>query len=118
MKWMPEAEEDIKKVPFFVRKRVRARVEKEANKAGKQAVSLADVKATQARSVGLYAEPDYLIVLGLNRDGSAEEIFNGPGALAWNAAGKMQKTGQRPIGVTKLRGLMGGVAEADRLPAR
>ena len=49
MKWMPEAEEAIKKVPFFVRKRVRARVEKEANKAGKQAVSLADVKATQAR---------------------------------------------------------------------
>ena len=49
MKWMPEAEEAIKKVPFFVRKRVRARVEKEAIEAGKQAVSLADVKATQAR---------------------------------------------------------------------
>ena len=49
MKWMPEAEEAIKKVPFFVRKRVKARVEKEATEAGKQAVSLADVKATQAR---------------------------------------------------------------------
>ena len=49
MKWMPEAEEALKKVPFFVRKRVRARVEKEAIEAGKQAVSLADVKATQAR---------------------------------------------------------------------
>jgi dissimilatory sulfite reductase (desulfoviridin) alpha/beta subunit len=49
MKWMPEAEEAIKKVPFFVRKQVRARVEKEANEAGKQAVSLADVKATQGR---------------------------------------------------------------------
>ena len=49
MKWMPEAEEAIKKVPFFVRKRVRARVEKEANEAGKKLVSLADVKATQAR---------------------------------------------------------------------
>ena len=46
---MPEAEEAIKKVPFFVRKRVRARVEKEANEAGKKVVSLADVKATQAR---------------------------------------------------------------------
>jgi hypothetical protein len=40
MKWMPEAEEAIKKVPFFVRKRVKARVEKEAMEAGKQAVSL------------------------------------------------------------------------------
>ncbi|MEJ2098326.1 MAG: hypothetical protein P8Y38_14725 [Deltaproteobacteria bacterium] len=49
MKWMPEAEEAIKKVPFFVRKRVRARVEKEAIEAGKQTVSLADVKATRAR---------------------------------------------------------------------
>jgi anaerobic sulfite reductase subunit C len=49
MKWMPEAEEAIKKVPFFVRKRVRARVEKEAKEAGKPAVSIADVKATQTR---------------------------------------------------------------------
>ena len=46
---MPEAEEAIKKVPFFVRKRVRTRVEKEAQENGKQAVSLADVKTTQAR---------------------------------------------------------------------
>jgi dissimilatory sulfite reductase (desulfoviridin) alpha/beta subunit len=49
MKWTPEAEDTIKKVPFFVRKRVRARVEKEAKEAGKTSVSLADVKATQAR---------------------------------------------------------------------
>jgi anaerobic sulfite reductase subunit C len=49
MKWMPEAEEALKKVPFFVRKRVRARVEKEAQEAVKSIVSLADVKATQAR---------------------------------------------------------------------
>jgi anaerobic sulfite reductase subunit C len=49
MKWMPEAEDAIKKVPFFVRKRVRARVEKEAIAAGRQAISLADVKATQTR---------------------------------------------------------------------
>ena len=49
MKWSPEAEDSIKKVPFFVRKKVRARVEKEALEAGKQVVTLADVKATQAR---------------------------------------------------------------------
>ncbi len=49
MKWTQEADDTLKKVPFFVRKRVRARVEKEAREAGKQAVSLADVKATQAR---------------------------------------------------------------------
>ena len=49
MKWLPEAEEAIKKVPFFVRKRVKARVEKEAGAAGRPVVSLADVKAAQKR---------------------------------------------------------------------
>ena len=49
MKWLPEAEEALKKVPFFVRKRVKARVEKEASASGRPVVSLADVKATQKR---------------------------------------------------------------------
>jgi dissimilatory sulfite reductase (desulfoviridin) alpha/beta subunit len=49
MKWTTEAETAIKRVPFFVRKRVRARVEAEVHEGGKIVVSLADVKATQAR---------------------------------------------------------------------
>jgi dissimilatory sulfite reductase (desulfoviridin) alpha/beta subunit len=49
MKWSDDAEEAIRKVPFFVRKKVRSRVEKEAAEAGKSAVSLADVKSTQQR---------------------------------------------------------------------
>ena len=49
MKWTPEAEAAIKKVPFFVRKKVRTRVEKEASAAGKHVVSVEDVKASQAR---------------------------------------------------------------------
>jgi len=49
MEWTKDADESIQKVPFFVRKRVKARVEKEAKNAGKKVVSLADVKATQAR---------------------------------------------------------------------
>jgi len=49
MKWTPEAEAAVKKTPFFVRKKVRVRVENEAAAAGKKAVSLADVEATQAR---------------------------------------------------------------------
>ncbi len=46
MKWTSEAEAAIKKVPFFVKKKVRSRVENEAAAAGKKVVSLADVKAT------------------------------------------------------------------------
>ncbi|KJS32932.1 MAG: sulfite reductase [Desulfatitalea sp. BRH_c12] len=49
MQWSPEAEEAIRKVPFFVRKRVRARVESEALQDGKTVISLADVMATQKR---------------------------------------------------------------------
>ncbi len=49
MQWSDEAEAAVKKVPFFVRKKVRARVENEADRAGKKKVSLSDVKATQAR---------------------------------------------------------------------
>jgi dissimilatory sulfite reductase (desulfoviridin) alpha/beta subunit len=49
MKWTDEAEEAVKKVPFFVRKRVRERVEKEASDAGKNIVAIAEVKATQKR---------------------------------------------------------------------
>ena len=49
MKWTPEAEAALKQVPFFVRKRVRARVENEACDAGRDRITLSDVKATQAR---------------------------------------------------------------------
>ncbi|MGD9186818.1 MAG: 4Fe-4S dicluster domain-containing protein [Desulfobacteraceae bacterium] len=47
MQWNDEAEAAIKKVPFFVRKKVRARVETEAEKEGKTLVTLAEVKRTQ-----------------------------------------------------------------------
>lgn len=49
MKWLAEAEEAIKNVPFFVRKKVRLRVEQEARTAGREVVSLVDVRATQKR---------------------------------------------------------------------
>jgi anaerobic sulfite reductase subunit C len=49
MKWTQEAEAAVRKVPFFVRKKVRARVEKEAAEAGAPVVTLAEVRTTQAR---------------------------------------------------------------------
>jgi hypothetical protein len=63
------------------------------------------------------SEPDYLLVLELSGDGAIEEVFNGPGALAWAAAGKMQRNGQRSIGVAKLRRLMASVRPRQRLRA-
>jgi dissimilatory sulfite reductase (desulfoviridin) alpha/beta subunit len=49
MKWTPEAEKAVKNVPFFVRKKVRARVEEEARNRGRDRVTLAEVKSAQAR---------------------------------------------------------------------
>jgi dissimilatory sulfite reductase (desulfoviridin) alpha/beta subunit len=57
MEWTPEAKAALQQVPFFVRKRVRARVEKEATDAGKKRVALSDVKATQTRYLsGMHAD--------------------------------------------------------------
>ncbi len=49
MKWSPEAEAALKKVPFFVRKKVRARVENEARMDNCRIITLAEVRATQKR---------------------------------------------------------------------
>jgi anaerobic sulfite reductase subunit C len=51
MKWTTEAEEEIRKVPFFVRKKVRQRVEKEAGEAGKQIVDPAFLNASRQRFI-------------------------------------------------------------------
>ncbi len=47
MQWSKEATAAIKKVPFFVRKRVKARVEEEAQRRGSKVVTLEHVRACQ-----------------------------------------------------------------------
>ena len=75
------------------------------------------IKATQSRSVGLRSEPEVLLVLKLNPDGSVDEVFNGPGSLVWAHAGKLQSNGQRSIGIARLRKLMSEVPVGSRLPS-
>ena len=75
------------------------------------------IKASQGNSISLYAEPDHLIVLCLQKDGFVCEVFNGPGELAWDKAGQRQKNGQRPIGFAKLQTLMMLVPTSRRLPS-
>jgi hypothetical protein len=70
-------------------------------------------------SVSLLAHPpDHLLVLRLKKDETIEEIYNGPGGIAWQRVGKLQKTGQRHIQVTTLRGLMDDIPDYERLPRR
>lgn len=76
---------------------------------------LVQIKITQGDKVALSSEPDYLIVMQLKKNGTAIEIYNGPGSEPWDKAGKMQKNGQRPISVSKLRVLDAGVLPKERI---
>jgi len=63
------------------------------------------IKMTAGRSVALYDTCDRLVVLRVIDPEHAEIVYDGPGALAWEHAGKMQKNGQRTISLKKLAGL-------------
>lgn len=73
------------------------------------------IKATQVNEIAISSKPDYLIVIKLFSDGSWEEVYNGPGKPVWDNAGKMQKNGQRPISLSKLRSLMNSVDKKDTI---
>ncbi len=49
MEWTKDAENAVKKVPFFVRKKVRSRVETQVAETGKKVVTLTDVRTAQKR---------------------------------------------------------------------
>lgn len=50
-----------------------------------------EMNLTQGTGVAIRHEPEHMIVLHHPKDGSVHVVFNGPGALAWNASGKKQK---------------------------
>ena len=76
---------------------------------------LVQIKATQINRVALSSEPEWLIVLKIHKDGTFSEEYNGPGKLVWEHCGKIQKNGQRPISLTKLRELQIRVPQSERL---
>jgi anaerobic sulfite reductase subunit C len=56
VEWTKDAENAVKKVPFFVRKKVRARVEEQVARTGKKIVSLTDVRTAQKRHLQKMSE--------------------------------------------------------------
>lgn len=76
---------------------------------------LVQIKATQTNRISISSEPDYLIVIQLDKAGNWTEIYNGPGKEPWEHSGKMQKNGQRSLSVSKLRKLMKAVIESDQI---
>lgn len=82
---------------------------------------LVQIKITQNRTkkkvVGLSHEPEFLLVLLVNDDGTFEEIYNGPGNKVWELVeGKPRPSnGQYQISLSKLREIGGDVKQKDRI---
>ena len=74
------------------------------------------IKATQIDRIAISSNPAHLIVIKINPNGDWHQVYNGPGKIVWDNAGKVQKNGQRPISLSKLRALMDTIDEEDILP--
>ena len=79
---------------------------------------LVQIKATQSDRIAFRGDlqPDHLIALLLNRDGTATGEYNGPGSEPWEAAGAKQSNGQRQLSLFRLRQLMAAVPVVQQLP--
>ena len=78
-----------------------------------------EIKATQSSSVGFRSQPQHTIIIKILRDGTFEEVYNGPGALVWQQfEGKsLPSNGQFQISVARLQKLNQSVASGDRVPS-
>ena len=76
-----------------------------------------EIKATQRNRVGFRHKPEHAIVIKINRDGSFDEVYNGPGSLIWNEfEGKEPNTsGQYQISTSKLSNLNDSVSSSDTI---
>ena len=73
------------------------------------------IKITQQDSILISHEPDYLIALYLNKNGTVYEIYNGPGKEPWESAGKPDSHNNKHMRVNKLMELDEKVDNSDRI---
>jgi hypothetical protein len=64
-----------------------------------------EIKLTQGDTIAIRHPPEHLLVFQRKKESKLSVVFNGPGKLAWDNAGKMQSNGQRPISLQKLHKL-------------
>ena len=83
---------------------------------------LVQIKATMKASLTFPVDhiPLYYIGIQVHADGTFTEVFNGPGALAWQAVKnrKATKTNLHSVSISALRKLNATVTETDRIPKR
>ncbi|MCR5099990.1 MAG: hypothetical protein K6B41_01395 [Butyrivibrio sp.] len=75
------------------------------------------IKISQQDNIVINHEPEYLIVLYLNRSGDIYEVYNGPGKEPWETASKPDSHNNRHMLVNKLMKMDQVVTESDRIPA-
>jgi hypothetical protein len=75
------------------------------------------IKITQQDNITISAEPDYLIVLYMNKNGNIYEVYNGPGNIAWESASKADSHNNHHMRVNRLMKLDADVCAEDRIIA-
>lgn len=75
------------------------------------------IKISQQDNIVINHEPDYLIVLYLNKSGNIYEVYNGPGKEPWDNASKRDSHNNRHMMVNKLMELDKAVCDDQRIPA-
>lgn len=73
------------------------------------------IKISQQDNIVISHQPDYLIVLYLNKNGNIYEVYNGKGNLPWESAGKRDGHNYKHMRVNKLMELDKQVQECDRI---
>ncbi len=75
------------------------------------------IKISQQDNIVINHEPEYLIVLYLNKSGDIYEVYNGPGKEPWETASKKDSHNNRHMLVNKLMKMDEMVKQEDRIPA-
>ena len=80
------------------------------------------IKSTMKDSLTVAADhtPDHYLGIKIHRDGTFEEVFNGPGSIVWEAVKdrKHPKNNQHKLPIKKWRELDETVEASDRIPRR
>ena len=83
---------------------------------------LVQIKATMKKNLTFPADhvPNYYLGVQVKPDGAFSEVFNGPGAVAWEAVKNRcsPKTNLHSISVSALKKLQKKVRPEDRIPLR
>lgn len=73
------------------------------------------IKITQQDNIVIRYEPDFLIVLYLNKNGNIYEVYNGKGKIPWESSSKRDSNRNRHMRVNKLMELDKSVSEQERI---